>query len=213
MALTFYYGSGSSYAWKVWLTLEHKEIPYEFKLLSFDRNETRSPEFLKLNPRGKVPTIVDNGFAIWESSAIAEYLEERYPQKSLLPGDAKQRANARRLVAEADSYVARFMGKLSDLTIYRAEPGSRSEIEPVQKEILEELMLLEAQVGEPYLLGDLSLADFTLYPHLRIFRRIEERHPGNGIADNRIPAKLRAWMKRIEALPYFEKTLPPHWKG
>ena len=178
MALTFYYGSGSSYAWKVWLTLEHKEIPYEFKLLSFDRNETRSPEFLKLNPRGKVPTIVDNGFAIWESSAIAEYLEERYPQKSLLPGDAKQRANARRLVAEADSYVARFMGKLSDLTIYRAEPGSRSEIEPVQKEILEELMLLEAQVGEPYLLGDLSLADFTLYPHLRIFGASRSVIPG-----------------------------------
>ncbi|MEX1109325.1 MAG: glutathione S-transferase family protein [Dongiaceae bacterium] len=213
MALTFYYGSGSSYAWKVWLTLEYKEIPYEFKLLSFDRNETRSPEFLKLNPRGKVPTIVDNGFAIWESSAIAEYLEERYPQKSLLPGDAQQRANARRIVAEADSYVARFMGKLSDLTIYRAEPGSRSEIETVQKEILGELVLLEAQVGDPYLLGALSLADFTLYPHLRIFRRIEERQPGNGIADNRIPPKLRAWMKRIEALPYFEKTLPPHWKG
>ncbi|MEX0807392.1 MAG: glutathione S-transferase family protein [Dongiaceae bacterium] len=213
MALTFYYGSGSSYAWKVWLTLEHKEIPYEFKLLSFDRNETRSPEFLKLNPRGKVPTIVDNGFAIWESSAIAEYLEERYPQKSLLPGDAKQRANARRIVAEADSYIARIMGKLSELTIYRDAPAGHSDVEPVKQQALEELALLEAQVGDPYLVGQLSLADFTLYPHLRIFRRIEERQPGNGIADSRMPPKLRAWMKRIEALPYFEKTLPPHWKS
>jgi glutathione S-transferase len=213
MALTFYYGSGSSYAWKVWLTLEHKEIPYEFKLLSFDRNETRSPAFLALNPRGKVPTLVDEGFALWESSAIAEYLEERYPQKSLLPGDVRQRARVRRLVAEADSYIARIMGQLCELTIYRNEPAGRSEIEAVQNQALEELALLESQIGDPHLVGPLSLADFTLYPHIRVFRRIEERQPGNGIADSRIPPKLRAWMKRIEALPYFEKTLPPHWKG
>lgn len=213
MALTFYYGSGSSYAWKVWLTLEHKEIPYEFKLLSFDRNETRSPDFLKLNPRGKVPTIVDNGFVIWESSAIAEYLEERYPQKSLLPADLHQRARVRRLVAEADSYIARIMGRLCELTIYRSEPANRSEIEAVQNQALEELALIESQIGDPHFVGPLSLADFTFYPHIRVFRRIEERQPGNGIPDSRIPSKLRTWMKRIEALPYFDKTLPPHWKG
>jgi glutathione S-transferase len=213
MALTFYYGSGSSFAWKVWLTLEHKEIPYEFKRLHFDRNETRSPDFLALNPRGRVPTIVDDGFALWESSAIAEYLEERYPQKSLLPGDAQQRARVRRLVAEADSYIARIMGQLCELTIYRNEPGSRSEIEDVQNQALQELTLIEGQVDDLFLLGPLSLADFTLYPHLRIFLRVEDRQPGNGIAENRLPPKLRAWMKRIEALPYFEKTLPPHWNG
>ena len=53
MALDFYYGSGSPYAWKVWLVLEHKSIPYEFKLLSFDKDETQSPAFLAVNPRGK----------------------------------------------------------------------------------------------------------------------------------------------------------------
>ena len=41
MALTFYYGSGSPFAWKVWLTLEHKQIPYEFRLLSFDRGDLK----------------------------------------------------------------------------------------------------------------------------------------------------------------------------
>ena len=43
MSLTFYYGSGSPYAWKVWLVLEHKAIPYEFRLLSFDGGDTKTP--------------------------------------------------------------------------------------------------------------------------------------------------------------------------
>ena len=68
---TFYYGSGSPYAWKVWLALEHKQLEYDLKLLSFDRGETRAPEFRALNPRGKVPTLVDDGLVLWESSAIA----------------------------------------------------------------------------------------------------------------------------------------------
>jgi glutathione S-transferase len=101
MALTFYYGSGSPYAWKVWLALEHKGIPFEAKRLTFDPDQTKTPEFLKINPRGRVPAIVDDGFALSESNAIAEYLDERYPEKPLLPKDAKARGVARRLIAEA----------------------------------------------------------------------------------------------------------------
>ena len=74
MALTFYYGSGSPFAWRVWLALEHKQIAYELKVLSFDRGDTRTPEFLAINPRGRVPTIVHDGFKLWESLAILEYL-------------------------------------------------------------------------------------------------------------------------------------------
>ena len=66
MALTFYFGSGSPFAWKVWLALEHKGIAYTPKRLSFDADETRKPEFLAINPRGRVPTIVDDGFALYE---------------------------------------------------------------------------------------------------------------------------------------------------
>jgi len=48
---------------------------------------------------------------------------------------------------------------------------------------------------------------------MRLLKRVDERQPGKGIAEDRIPPKLTAWMKRIEALPYYEKTTPPHWKG
>jgi glutathione S-transferase len=213
MALTFYYGSGSPFAWKVWLILEHKGIPYEFRLLSFDRGDTKCAEFRAVNPRGKVPAIVDGSFALWESAIIAEYLEERYPQKPLLPNDAQACATVRRIAAEADSYLSPAVTQLFELTLYRKDPATPAEIGAVHREILEELSLLEAQFIGPYLVGPLSIADFAVFPHMRLLKRVDERQPGKGIAEDRIPPKLTAWMKRIEALPYYEKTTPPHWKG
>ena len=213
MALTFYYGSGSPFAWKVWLVLEHKGIPYEFRLLSFDRGDTKTPEFLAVNPRGKVPAILENGFALWESTAIAEYLEERYPDKPILPGDAKARAIIRRIAAEAENYLAPPITELFRMALYRDEPASQTEIAEAQGKVMEELATLETRLTGPYLAGPLSLADFTAFPYVRLLKRINERKPGKGIADERLPAKIGAWIKRIEALPYYGKTMPPHWKG
>jgi glutathione S-transferase len=85
MALRFYCGSGSPPAWKVWLALEHKQIPYELVLLSFQDGDLKKADFLAKNPRGKVPLLEDGAFLLWESAAILEYLEERFPERPLLP--------------------------------------------------------------------------------------------------------------------------------
>src|SRR6185369_15392067 len=50
MAITFYYGSGSPFAWRVWLALEHKRVPYQLEVLSFDRGDTKAPSFRAINP-------------------------------------------------------------------------------------------------------------------------------------------------------------------
>jgi glutathione S-transferase len=213
MALTFYCGSGSPYAWKVWLVLEHKAIPYDFRLLSFDKDETQSPAFLAVNPRGKVPTIVDDGFALWESAVIAEYLEERHPQKPLLPGDARERATVRRMATEAQDYLAKAVGGLTQITLFDKEAPTADALAAAKKSVMEELGRIEAELKGPHLAGPLSLADFTAFPWVRLLRRIEDRKPGMGISNDRLPAKLKVWVKQIEGLPYYEKTIPPHWKG
>ena len=212
MAVTFYYGSGSPYAWKVWLALEHKAIPYELKLLSFDRGDTKTPAFRALNPRGTVPTITDGKVTLWESNAIVEYLEERYHEKPLLPTDLAARATIRRIAAEADNYLAPAVGKLFDATLYAKEPVEPAEIAEIHRQLLEELARYDALLSGDYLVGALSLADFAVFPHARLVRRIDDRQPKNGLGD-RLPKKLAAWMKRIEALPYYAKTVPPHWKS
>ena len=214
MALDFYFGSGSPFAWKVWLTLEHKGIPHTAKRLSFDADETRKPEFLALNPRGKVPTIVDDGFALYESNAICEYLEEKYPQNPLMPKDVKSRALVRRLIGEADDSLYKLESDLMDQVLYRpAAERDQKKIDEAKDKLREELKIWQGYLKDDFFAGALSLADFAIYPYLRMSVRIEERAPGLGLKREELPANLAAWLKRIEALPYYERTIPPHWKG
>lgn len=214
MALTFYYGSGSPFAWKVWLTLEHKGIPHTAKRLSFDNNDTKTPAFLAINPRGKVPAIVDDGFALYESNAICEYLEEKYPEKPLMPKDAKGRALVRRLIGEADDSLYKLESDLMDQVLYRpAAERDQKAIGEAKDKLREELKIWQGYLKGDFFAGALSLADFAIYPYLRMSVRVEERVPGLGLKREELPANLAAWLKRIEALPYYEKTIPPHWKG
>src|SRR5258708_9243557 len=79
MALTLYWGSGSPFAWRVLLALEHKRLAYESHLLHFDKQEHQSPQMLKLNPRGRVPVGKDGDYVVFESLAILYYLDVKYP--------------------------------------------------------------------------------------------------------------------------------------
>ena len=214
MALTFYYGSGSPYAWRVWLALEHKSMAYDLRTISFSEGDHKKPEFLKLNPRHRVPVIVDGDFSLYESAAILEYLDEQYSSgPSLFPGDVRRRAVIRRLVREADEYVADAMNPLVDLVLFtKRENWDPEAISAAYAKLGKELHKWEPVLGGDYLAGELSAADFTLYPMLALCLRMDMSKPDLNVG-GLIGPKLGAWMKRIEALPYFAKTFPPHWKA
>ena len=214
MSLTFYFGSGSPYAWKVWLALEHKGIPFEAKRLSFDNDDTKTPEFLAINPRGRVPAIVDDGFAMWESAPIIEYLEERFPDKPLLPKDLKARATVRRMVNEADNYLNPVSSELVEQAVYLT-PAERepAKTEAAKKQMMTELQRLEKCMKGDFMHDALGLADYAAYPYVRMAQRAEERAPGMGIARADMPAKIQAWLQRIEALPDYSRSIPPQWMG
>ncbi len=72
------YGGARSRASIIQWYLEELEVPYEFVLLDMQAGEHLQPEFLKINPMGKVPAIVDGNFQLWESGAILLYLAEKY---------------------------------------------------------------------------------------------------------------------------------------
>jgi glutathione S-transferase len=212
--LTFYYGSGSPYSWRVWLALEHKGIRYELKTMSFSAGDLKRAEFLAINPRGKVPAIVDDGFALYESVAINEYLEEQYKSSPpLFPGDVRQRALVRRLVQEADQYYAIAMEKIVDQVLFTPqEKWDLTAIAQARAALAGELQRWESAASAGFLAGSqVSAADFTLYPLIALTQRMQKKKADLDVAAIIGPA-VAAWMKRVEALPYFAKTWPPHWK-
>lgn len=213
MALSLYYASGSPYAWRVWLALEHKRIPYELRTMSFDAGDLKRPEFRALNPRQKVPAINDDGFALYESAAIVEYLEDKWPgEPRLFSADLRQRAVQRRMVREADQYFAAAVEELAAAVLFTPqERWSEDRIAAACVDLRKELAAWETAIAGDYLAGALSAVDFALYPYLALVLRIGGRKPGL-VAGDLVGPRISAWMRRMEALPSTQRTWPPHWK-
>jgi glutathione S-transferase len=215
MSITLYYGSGSPYAWRVQLALEHKALAYERKVLSFSAGDTRKPEFIALNPRHRVPTLTDGDFTIYESNAIVAYLEAAYPGRGapLFPGDARSQATVWRIMMEVDNYVLEATDAVVDYAFYvKPEERQPQKLADARKNVTDELALISRYIKGDFLVGPLSAADFSLYPPVAFMWRCKVKLPDFD-AEGLLTPQLAAWKKRMEALPYLDKTIPPHWKG
>jgi glutathione S-transferase len=186
-------------------------------MLSFQAGDLKKPEFVAINPRRKVPAIVDDGFALYESAAIVRYLEECYPDsgKSLFPGNCTTRAVTNRMIAEVDAYVAPAIEHLVDEILFKPEAERSAEaIAKARAELGLELEHFERDIAGEFLASDaISAADLSLYPLIALARRMQAKFVASLDVDGIVGPKLRAWEKRIEALPYFAKTIPPHWRA
>ena len=83
---------------KVRIVLAEKGLQYEKVTIDITKGEQKTPEYLAINPYGKVPALQDNGTTVYESTIIMEYLNDAYPDPTLLPADSGQRARARVLM-------------------------------------------------------------------------------------------------------------------
>ena len=215
MAVVFHHGHGSPFSWRVWLALEHKQAPYELNVLSFAAGDTKKPEFAAINPRHQVPTVVDDGFALWESMAILEYLDERFTTgKPLYPGDARARARIRRLACEVQSYLREEgVDPIVDEFFWKdGAPADLDQVAKAREALQRELAYFARELQGPFLAGgEPTAADFMLYPEVGYVKRITFRKPETKLAEL-LPPEIQAWAARIEALPFFDKTFPPHWR-
>jgi maleylacetoacetate isomerase/maleylpyruvate isomerase len=103
LALYNYFRSSTSYRARI--ALHFKKLSFEYHPISLLKNENRSPEYLKINPMGGVPTLVHNNHIIPDSNAIIEYLEEVFPEHPLLPPDAYHRARIREVCQIINSSI------------------------------------------------------------------------------------------------------------
>jgi len=187
---------------EVKLVLAEKNIPYEsFNIHAEDRVK-ESPEFKKASPQGKVPAIVDGDVFMSEAFDINCYLEDKYPEKSLLPEGPEGREKIREWVKKYDKELVFKIGLLLIECILKAKEDQREPVkEKLRNGIFQALGEVDRQLaGLEYLFGNYSLADIAITPHLAALPRL-----GIELDDNY--PNLKAWMARIKARPSFEGSV------
>ena len=192
--LRVYGMSGSGNCHKVRMTLDALSLPYAWTEVDILRGVTRTPEFLAMNPNGKVPVLeIEPGTYLAESNAILWYLADNTP---LLPSTALDRARVLQwLFFEQYSHepyiaVARFLRK------FHPDPDSqRALVDSKMNGGYRALDVMEAQLARtPFLVGErFSIADLALYAYTHV------AHEG-GFDLGRFPA-VRAWLGRVETQP------------
>src|SRR5437868_9804485 len=174
--IRFHFASGSPWAWRVQLALEEKALPYEQTLHSFSAGDLKKPEYLALNPHGKVPLLEDGGAAIYESQAIVEYLEEKYPSRPLLPSEPLARAQTRIEELECTLYMNDAFRGLAQIAFFTPEDKRDPKTLAMRRsDVREELLRLDVRAGArggDFLMGSsLTRADTTWIPFVEIAGR------------------------------------------
>jgi glutathione S-transferase len=190
----------SSWSMRPWVLLTQAGIPFDEVMLRFDSfapDSTFKAELARHSPTGRVPLLVDDGFAVWDTLAIAEYLAERFPDKPLWPADAKARARARSVCAEMHSgfgalrshFPMNIEAALPEVgeRLLREQPAVRADLERLVQMWSELLQ----QHGGPLLFGGFTIADAYFAPV--VMRLLTYRLP--------LPPQIAAYVQRVRALP------------
>jgi glutathione S-transferase len=205
--LTFYYAAGTC-ALATHLALEYAGAPYEAKRLDFKQQQQRAPEYLKLNPKGRVPALVTDRGVLTETPALLQYIAQSFPQANLAPLDD---AFLLAKVNEFNSYLC------STVHVAHAHKGRGYRwVDPADEAALEAMKarvphtmgecftLIEEQMFKgPWVLGErFSTADLYLTTLARWLA-------GDGVEVSRFP-KVADHLRRMDAQPQVQKVLALH---
>jgi glutathione S-transferase len=201
MGITLYDAVPSSNSDRVKIALHEKGLPHDRITLDLAKKEQKRPEFLKLNPYGKVPVINDAGKILFESCIINEYLDERYPHPRLMPADPYLRGFGRVLVDYGLNYTHEPYWALRGEMRKKDSERNLAVVEEKRQTLRNLLRYLEDALGEQsYFLGDISLTDINILPR---FLRMESY---GAFPPPSLP-RLSAWLQRMKARPSVKAIL------
>ena len=190
---------------KVSIMLEETGLAYEPHLVSFDRNDQMSPEFLSLNPNNKIPAIIDpNGpggkpLALFESGAILMYLAEKAGK--FLPTDPAKKYHVLQWLFVQTSSVGPMFGQFTHFKMFAPKDGNEYSLTRYHSEVKRLYELLEKRLAQtPYLGGDdYTVADIATFPWTR-------NHDIQGVKWEDNP-NLARWFKSIDERPAVKAAL------
>ena len=197
-----YYHPFSTFARRVRIALIEKSIPAELVEVDMVARAHRAPAYLALNPYGRVPTLEEDGFVLYESTAILEYLEATHPTPPLVPADPRGRALVAMHMKLCDLQLARQTGTIIfPKRFLPKERWNEEAMAQAKKEIDKHLEVLENQLkGKEYLVADrYSLVEVCYMPFVEFFPLVEVTPP---------PA-VAAWTARMLERPSAKETRPP----
>ena len=190
----------SSWSMRPWVLMTQAGIAFDEVKLRFDAFTPGSQfktEVERLSPAGRVPVLVDDGLAVWDTLAIAEYLAERFPDKPLWPADMRARARARSVCAEMHAgfgalrnhFGMNIEASLPEVgaRVLQEQPGVRDDVARIVA-MWSELL---TQHGGPMLFGEFGIADAFYAPVVMRFRTY-------GVP---LPLAVASYAERVVALP------------
>jgi len=180
---------------KVRVVLAEKDLEYERVHVDLHKGEQKSPEFLKLNPYGKVPVLIDEDTVVYDSTIINEYLDEEYPNPMMMPEDSAGRARVRLLEDFADNSFTPPAGMIL-AELHKPEGEQNTErVRKYQGEVTRVIGRLETMLaGKEFLVGDFSLADVAFVPRVLALEQL-------GIELDPRLENVAAWIARLRERP------------
>ena len=204
MKLHYHPLSGNSR--RVRLVAAHLDIPLEHLVVDLAKGEQRGDAHRALNPNARVPVLEDDGFVLWESRAIMVYLTEKVPTQTLMPADARGRAEVNRWLFWCAAHMAPANTILVQENVVKGIRGQ--EPDPAEVARGEALFAQHAQVLDAHLAGRswvtldrLTLADFSIAASFAL--------AGPAKFPMASYTNLRAWLGRVQELDTWKRTAPP----
>ena len=196
--MQLYSGPLSLFTAKVRIALAEKGLAYDRIEVAWSlahRYEPHHPEVVRLNPKRQVPVLVDGDVALYDSTVILEYLEDRHPEPPLYPREPAARARCRRLELEADELLFPHVWGLIETGFYPAEEADAGRAAAARAGVAAFHLRLEKELGEDaHLCGAFGVADLANYVMLNaaatLGAPVAASHP-----------TLQSWLARVGARP------------
>lgn len=203
--MRLYYHPLSSNSRRVTLTAYHLGLGLELAVVDLSRGEHKTPEFLSLNPNGRVPMLVDGDFHLWESHAIMQYLADKSPEQDIYPQDISARADVNRWLFWSANHFAPAVGVIIRERVSKRILGGSDPPDPLEIARGEALLPAVAGVLDRHLAGKqwiaqgrLTLADFAIASPLMHMEAAQ------------LPVtefeNLQAWFARVQSLDAWTKS-------
>jgi GST-like protein len=185
------YTAATPNGWKISIALEEMALPYEVRVIDFASEEQKTDWYLKLNPNGRIPTIEDEGFVVFESGAILIYLAEKTGR--FLPRDVPGRSRVLQWLMFQMSGIGPMMGQANVFVRYFPEKLQPA-IDRYQREVTRLFRVLDRQLAShEYIAGDYSIADMALWPWV-------SGHDYSGVSVDEFKS-LQRWLTLVGSRP------------